>query len=344
MVPESMRALVVNDDGYAQGIPPSVPEDLEPFVTADTIPIPQPGRGEVLIKVRLAPVNPSDVAFILGVYGQPRVAGKPAGFEAVGDVVSSGGGPFANRLVGKRVSFYAGVSGSWAEYAVSDARTCFPLRAGVADADGAGLLINPFSAWAMRDLVRRSGAQAFIMTAGASQLGKLLVPLAKESDCRAISLVRRDEHVELMKERGAAHALNTTAPGFEDALARVVKDEKPRILFDALSSPLTHMVFRAMGSHSRWIVYGGLDYEPSPLPDPGQFIFRSKRIEGFWLTSWMRNSSVVQMMRAARGVQARFISGAWKTDVAAVVPIGEVLSRVPALLAGANRGKVLIAP
>jgi NADPH:quinone reductase-like Zn-dependent oxidoreductase len=292
----------------------------------------------------MAPVNPSDVAFVQGVYGQPRVAGEPAGFEGVGEVVSSGGGLIADRLVGRRVSFFAGVSGSWAEYSVSEARTCIPLRSGVSDEDGAALLVNPFSAWAMQGIVRRGGAKAFVMTAGASQLGKLMVSLARDSGHRPISLVRRDEHVELMKGHGATHVLNTEAPDFHDALLGVLKSEKPRILLDALSSPLAQSVFQAMGAHSRWIVYGGLDYQPVTLPDPGQLIFQSKRVEGFWLTSWMKDSSIVQVTRAALGVQARFVSGAWKTDVAAVVPIAEAFSRVPALLALANQGKIMIAP
>jgi NADPH:quinone reductase-like Zn-dependent oxidoreductase len=344
VVPEIMHALVQSNSGFAEDIPSAALESLEPYLTEATIPTPTPSRGEVLIKVRMSPVNPSDVAFISGVYGQPRVAGRPAGFEAVGEVVASGGGLMANRLVGKRVSFFAGVSGSWAEYAVAAARTCIPLRAEVADEDGAALLVNPFSAWVMYGIVRRSGAKAFLMTAGASQLGKLMVSLASEGGLRPISLVRRNEHIEPLRALGATHVLNTEAPDFEDALHRLLQAEKPRILLDALSNPLAQSVFLAMGPRSRWIVYGGLDYHPVALPDPGQLIFRSKRVEGFWLTSWLQDGSILQTARAARGVQARFVSGTWKTDVAAIVPMAEAFSRVPALLGGANQGKVMIAP
>jgi NADPH:quinone reductase-like Zn-dependent oxidoreductase len=157
-----MSALVQSESGFARELPATLGlESLDPHVTAETIPTPKPRRGQVLIRVRMAPVNPSDVAFIKGVYGQPRVAGMPAGFEGVGDVVMSGGGLMAKRLVGKRVSFFAGVSGSWAEYAVSEARTCIPLRSEVGDEDGAALMINPFSAWAMQGIVRREGTSAF---------------------------------------------------------------------------------------------------------------------------------------------------------------------------------------
>jgi NADPH:quinone reductase-like Zn-dependent oxidoreductase len=341
----SMPALVQTQDGYASELPDSTTfESLDPYLAATMATTPAPGRGEVLIRVRMAPVNPSDITFIVGAYGQPRVAGAPAGFEGVGEVVRSGGGLIADRLVDKRVSFYAGVSGSWAGYAVAAARTCIPLRDDVSDENGAALLINPMSAWAMYDLVRREGAKAFVMTAASSQLCKLVTTLASEKGYRPISLVRRDEQIEPLRRLGAAHVLNTEAPGFNESLAGVLKVEKPRILLDALSGPLPQSVFAAMGKDSRWVVYGGLDLRPASLPDPGQLIFQSKRIEGFWLTSWLQNGSPIRMLKAARGVQSRFASGAWNTDVAERVPLSEALARIPALLAGANRGKVLLTP
>ncbi|MEN8238378.1 MAG: zinc-binding dehydrogenase [Actinomycetota bacterium] len=343
-IPENMRALVLKESGFATDAPSESLESLDPFVTEETIQTPTPRRGEVVVRVRMAPFNPSDVAFIRGVYGLPRVAGTPAGFEGVGDVVSSGGGLMANRLVGKRVAFYAGVSGSWAQYAVSEARACIPLRSAVSDENGAALLVNPFSAWAMQDIVRQEGAKAFVMTAGASQLGKLVVALAEDEGYRPISIVRRQEQIEPLKRLGAAHVLNSEAPDFADALKSVLDEERPRILLDAMSGPFAESVFSAMGPRSRWIVYGGLDLRPAPVPGPDQLIFQSKRIEGFWLTSWMQSSSTIRLLQASRGVQARFASGAWNTDVAAVVPIAEAHSRVPAYLAGANQGKVMLTP
>jgi NADPH:quinone reductase-like Zn-dependent oxidoreductase len=292
----------------------------------------------------MAPINPSDVAFIAGAYGQPRVAGVPAGFEGVGEVVASGGGNYPDGLVGRRVSFFAGVSGSWAEYAVAEAQTCVPLRSGVSDEDGAALLVNPFSVWAMFDIVREEGPEAFVMTAGASQLCKLLTVLAAENGYRPVSLVRRDEQIEPLTELGASHVLNTESAEFTEELKTVLREERPRVLLDALSGPLAASVFAAMGRGSRWILYGGLDPRPASLPDPGAMIFRGKRIEGFWLTTWLAAGSGDRMLRASEAVQAMFINGTWTTDVAARVPLAEAHERVPGLLAGANQGKVMLVP
>ncbi len=344
-VPTTMQALVQTQSGYAAELPSSTEiESLDPYLRYEGIPTPTPDKGQVLIKVTMAPINPSDVTFVAGAYGQPRVEGVPAGFEGVGEVVASGGGLIADRMVGRRVSFVTGLSGSWAEYAVAEAKTCIPLRTGVRDEDGAAMMVNPFSAWAMYDLVHREGQKAFVMTAAASQLCKLLTVLAARHGHRPISLVRRDEHIEPLQALGGTHVLNTEGPDFQESMTEVLKQERPRILLDALTGPLPASVFQAMGRGSRWIIYGGLDLRPASLPEPGELIFRGKRIEGFWLTSWLRSGSLVRVGRAAVAVQGLFVDGTWTTDIAATVPLAEAHARVPGLLAGPNEGKVMLTP
>ena len=117
-IPKTMQALVVKGEGFSgtsEG--PSITA-LEPWLELREIDVPQPAQGQVLVKVGLGGVNPSDLHFIKGEYGRPRVKGVPAGFEGMGTVVASG--PGAERLIGKRAGFVAGDSGAWAEYALAD--------------------------------------------------------------------------------------------------------------------------------------------------------------------------------------------------------------------------------
>jgi len=343
-IPATMRALVLDHDGYDPTMGSGGLETLDGFVTLKTVDVPRPRAGQVLIRVGLSPINPSDVAFIKGAYGQPRVAGRPAGFEGVGEVVASGGGFLANRLKGRRVAFFAGISGAWAEYAVASAMTCIVLRKDVSDEDGAALLVNPFSAFAMVDIARRRGAGAFVMTAGASQLCKLMAGLARDRGIAAIALVRREAQIEPMKRAGAAAVLDTESPDFEAALEKVLKAHEPSILFDALGGGVAEPVFRAMGDEARWVIYGGLAALTAPLPDPGQFIFRKKRIEGFWLTEWLAKAGTIRTLLASRAVQARFASGVWKTELADRVSLAEAHAKVPGYFSGANPGKVMLTP
>ncbi|UVK40619.1 zinc-binding dehydrogenase [Mesorhizobium sp. AR10] len=343
-VPSEMKALLLVGDGYTKTPNSSVLEAMEPYLQPGVIAVPTPGPTQVLIKVSLSSINPSDIAFIKGQYGQPRAKGQPAGFEGVGTVVASGDEPYPKNLIGKRVAFATGVStwGSWAEYAVAEAVVCIPLLDTVRDEDGAAMIVNPLTALAMFDIVKQEGEKAFIMTAGASQLCKLIIGLAKEEGFRPIVTVRRDDQIPLLKELGAAHVLNEKAADFKATLREVVKAEQPRIFLDAVTGPLASVIFDVMPKRSRWIIYGRLDPDTTIIREPGQLIFQHKHIEGFWLSEWMRQ------FRDRRGpaileAQKRFSDGRWSTDVTAIVPLAEAMTKVPAELAKPN-GKVFIKP
>ncbi|WP_214472046.1 zinc-binding dehydrogenase [Mesorhizobium sp. dw_380] len=343
-IPSEMKALLLVGDGYTKTPSGSALEAMEPYLQPGGIAVPTPGPSQVLIKVSLASINPSDVAFIKGQYAQPRAKGQPAGFEGVGTVVASGDEPYPKNLIGKRVAFTTGVTnwGSWAEYAVAEAAVCIPLLGTVRDEDGAAMIVNPLTAIAMLDIVKTEGERAFIMTAGASQLSKLIIGLAKEAGFRPVVTVRRDEQIAPLKELGAAHVLNEKAADFKTVLRQVMKAEQPRIFLDAVTGPLASAIFDVMPKRARWIIYGRLDPEATVIRQPGQLIFQHKHIEGFWLSEWMRQS------RERRGAaileaQQRFSDGRWSTDVTAIVPLAEAMARVPVELAKPN-GKVFIQP
>ncbi|TPN55053.1 MULTISPECIES: zinc-binding dehydrogenase [unclassified Mesorhizobium] len=343
-IPSEMQALLLVGDGYTRTPSGSVLEAMEPYIEPGSIAVPAPGPSQVLIRVSLASINPSDVAFIKGQYGQPRAKGQPAGFEGVGTVVAGGDEPYSKSLIGKRVAFATGVTnwGSWAQYAVAEAAVCIPLLDTVRDEDGAAMIVNPLTAIAMFDIVKQEGEKAFVMTAGASQLCKLIIGLAGEAGFRPIVTVRRDDQIALLKELGAAHVLNEKAPDFKAALRQVMKEEQPRIFLDAVTGPLASAIFDAMPKRSRWIIYGRLDTDATVIREPGQLIFQHKHIEGFWLSEWMRQ------FKDRRGpaileAQKRFSDGRWSTDVTAVVPLAEAMARLPAELAKPN-GKVFIRP
>jgi NADPH:quinone reductase-like Zn-dependent oxidoreductase len=341
-IPQTMRALVQKHDGYSgtsEG--PSI-QSLEPYLEEREIAVPQPGPGQVLVKVGLGGINPSDLHFIKGEYGRPRVKGAPAGFEGMGTVVAAGAG--AEKLVGKRAGFVAGDSGAWAEYALADASSCVPVIDAVRDEDAAALFVNPLTAIAMFEEMKKSQAKAFIMTAAASQLCKLIAGLARDEGHEAIAIVRRDEHVATLKALGAAHVLNSASPGFMAEVGRVIETAKPRVMLDAVADQTSSDIFFLMGSRARWIIYGKLSSEAPLLTQPGQFIFMDKKIEGFWLSKWLKHAPREEVFAAGAKVQQRFASGAWKTDVAAIVPLGEAMARLPKELAGANHGKVFIKP
>src|SRR5690242_2265279 len=120
-IPATMRAVQLRAyDGKPESI------------TVGDMPVPRPGPGEVLVKIFASPVNPSDLTFIQGLYGFKKPLPAVPGFEGSGTVVEAGSGMLARYMKGKRVACAAAdpntSGGMWAEYVVTPAKFCMPLR------------------------------------------------------------------------------------------------------------------------------------------------------------------------------------------------------------------------
>lgn len=334
-----MQALVLLRDGYADAN--AEPAALDELLALRRLRRPQPGHGQLLVEVALSPVNPSDLLYIAGTYGQPRLRGTPAGFEGSG-VVVGGGDAHASALAGRRVSFLAGASGAWADFAITDLALCVPVDDRLRDEDAAALMVNPLTAIAMIDLAAEAGARAVVLTAAASQLGRMLIVLARERGIAPIAVVRKPDAAPALRALGAAEALASGAPGYAERLAAALEAHKPRILLDAVGDPVAAEIFLAMPPHSRWIAYGVLSASGPCLPDTRAFVFSNKRIEGFWLSRWLRTASPAARASATQAVQQRFLAGTWRTQVAARVALADAPQALPAALQ--LPGKVLIEP
>lgn len=325
---DNMQAIVVRGSGYAATATGPLIEAADEWLELRTLPVPKLSDGQALIKVRTASVNPSDVHFIKGEYGQPRVGGAVAGFEGCGDVID---GPA--HLLGQRVAFVAGPdgSGAWAEYAVADANACIPLRPEISDADGAAQIVNPLTARAMMGMAKSAG-DAVIITAGNAQLGKLMIGLAADMGVKVITTVRRAEAAAQLHALGADRVLCTADADFAEQARAAIAQCKPRMMLDAVCDTVSEQLFVAMPNRARWVCYGKLSTELPTLTQMGQLIFMSKQIEGFWLTNWFRQTELADQITAIQDVQARFADGRWSTDVSATLRLDEVIDRLATAL------------
>ncbi|HLQ45904.1 MAG TPA: alcohol dehydrogenase catalytic domain-containing protein, partial [Planctomycetaceae bacterium] len=110
---------------------------------------PQPQPGEVLVRMLLSPINPSDLMTVRGEYGKlPKLPCTP-GYEGVGIVEASGGGLLGKLLVGKRVALLNGINGNWQERTTALAKQAVPLPRGLPAEQGATFFVNPTTAFAM---------------------------------------------------------------------------------------------------------------------------------------------------------------------------------------------------
>lgn len=341
-LPQTTLGLALKEGGYAAAPTPQVPENLSDFLEAREIALPELSDGQVMIEVGLSPVNPSDLFFVQGGYGQPRVQGNAAGFEGVGTVIG-GKGKMAEALVGQRVAFLGTATGAWAKHAISDAAICIPLHPALEEKDAAALVVNPLTAVALIERVKETGSKACIINAAGSQLGRLMLGLARDEGLAAIAVIRRAGAEDELRELGATEVLISSDAGFKAAAGAAIKTHKPRVLLDAVGDQATADLFFAMPTRSRWVSYGKMSDDMPALSQMGQFIFMDKHIEGFWLSRWLPAAAPERQMAVIKQVQERFISGKWSTRVGAELSLEEAIDGViPAY--NASTGKVMIRP
>lgn len=334
-IPKTMRAVQLREyDGKPESI------------TVGEIPVPRPGPGQVLVKVFASPVNPSDLMFIQGLYGFKKSLSAVPGFEGSGTVVEAGAGAFPRFLKGKRVACAAAdpkiSGGMWAEYVVTSAQLCIPLRKAVSLEQGASLLVNPFTAWALMDEARRGHHRAVVQTAAASALGRMIVRLGQRFSIPVINVVRRSEQVELLRAMGFEYVVNSSEEKFAEELRDVCRKLGATIGFDAVAGEMSGIVLRTQPPGARLLVYGGLSLAASQA-DPASLIFEGKRLEGFWLTGWLGSKSLISQLRIAGQVQ-KLLSSDLKTEFQAKVSLHDAAKALQQYAANMTAGKVLLMP
>jgi NADPH2:quinone reductase len=271
-----------------------------------TVELPAPGPDEVLVRIEAAPLNPSDMGLLFGgadmtqaVAGgtadAPTVTAKlsppimaamagrvgesmPVGNEGGGVVVAAGSSGAAQALLNRTVGVLGGAM--YSQYRILHVSQCLALPEGTTPAEGAACFVNPLTALGMTETMKLEGHKALVHTAAASNLGQMLVKLCKADGIPLVNVVRRPEHVTLLKGIGAQYVCDSSSPNFQDELTDAMEATGATIAFDAIGggrqagqilSAMETAAVRSMMEFSRYgsttykqvYIYGGLDRGPT---------------------------------------------------------------------------------
>ena len=252
------------------------------------IPIPKPVGDQLLIKVHSSPVNPSDIYFMRGIWGIPLTHPFTPGWEGSGELIEVGEDAcdYAKSLVGKRVAFMIGtnksypwtVGGSMAEYAVTEIKSVVPLIDEIDFEAGASSFVNPMTGLSMVGRLKELKTKSVIITAAASQLGRMLVNICKNEEITTICTVRKQEQVELVK---GDHVVNTSDADWKKQMAKICGELKPTGCLECISGSMVGDMMNCLAPGGTLILYGTLS-EEKPVID-NSMITKGHRIEGFLL-------------------------------------------------------------
>jgi NADPH:quinone reductase-like Zn-dependent oxidoreductase len=309
--------------------------------------VPQPKSGEVLVRMLLSPVNPSDLMTIRGVYGkQPTLPCTP-GYEGVGVVEASGGGLLGKLLVGKRVALLNGINGNWQERTTVLAKQAVPLPKGLAAEQGATFFVNPTTAFAMtRRVLAVPSGDWLLQTAAASELGKMVVRLGRRFGFKTLNIVRRAEQADILKKLGADavvvfDAAKQSAEDLQREVRNVVGSHGVRFAIDPVGGATASAVVKSLAPNGRLLVYGTLSPEPLSF-SPRDLMTPGASISGFWLARWLPQMSLLAKLKLIRTVSGLIQDGTLTSDIGEVFSIDQVIDAARAAETSGRAGKILL--
>lgn len=304
-------------------------------------PIPQPGPGQVRLKVILSPVHNHDLSTVRGQYGYRPELPAIGGSEAVGIIDAVGEGLDAG-MVGRRVAA-AGIHGAWAEYVLASATGLVPVPDTIPDESAAQLVAMPFSAITLLDHLDVSSGDWIIQNAANGAVGRMLSRLAAARGVNCVSLVRRADGVAELQASGIANAVSTAENGWQDRVREVTAGAAIRVGVDSVGGTASGDLAALIGDGGQMVVFGSMTAQPVVIP-PGEFIFRNLTLRGFWGSS-VRERLPQERRAALMGeVIGRVMSGDLPLPVDGIFGLDRPADAVRASLTPGKVGKVLFRP
>jgi NADPH2:quinone reductase len=215
--------------------------------------VPEPGEGEVLVKIEAIGVNYIDTYFRAGFYKAPESPVK-LGSEAAGKVVKAGRG--ANWQVGQRVA-YAMARGSYAEYAVVPQQFLVELPAAVSFENGAAVMLQGMTAhYLTHSTYPLKAGDTCLIHAAAGGAGLMLVQIAKIAGATVIGTVSTKEKAQLAHESGADHIIFYIEQDFVTEVKGITNGKGVNVVYDSVGKTTFHKSLDCLRPRGLMVTFG----------------------------------------------------------------------------------------
>lgn len=330
--------MSMNENHYAEFSECSMkPQDVLEYVSG---PMPVPAEGEVLIRMKAAPINPADINFVQGVYGvKPVLPHSRAGLEGCGVVEESHAEGFRK---GDEVILLRGV-GSWSEFAAVPAVNVMKLPVKVDPVQAAMLKVNPLTALRMLEgFVSLTPGDWVVQNAANSGVGRCIIQLAREMGVKTVNFVRRPD--ELRDELTALGADLVVGEDDEDVVKNTLErldGKRPVLASNAVGGESALRLMDMLAPGGSMVTYGAMSRKSIKVPN-GFLIFKGIRLEGLWVTQWLKNAPAPDIEAAYDKLARLMADGRLKQAVDTVFPLSDVRRAVEKAQEEFRSGKVVL--
>ena len=305
-------------------------------------PMPEPGPGEVRVRMLASPINPSDLLVVRGRYGVLPTLPATPGFEGVGVVDQAGPGLVGKLLVGRRVAVLNQAGGNWAEFVTVPAIRAVPVANDLPDEQVASFFVNPATVLAMvRHVLKVPKGTWLLQSAAGSSLGRMIVKLGRHDGFKTINVVRRHEAIAELKAFGGDAVISSSDGPIEDQVRAIVGKEGVSYALDPVGGATGTGVFESLAPDGRMLVYGTLSAEPMAI-DSRRMIAGKRVVEGFWLGHWAARRNKVGMILLFHQITNLIRSGVLATEPGREFPLDAIADAAREAEAVGRQGKTLL--
>jgi putative PIG3 family NAD(P)H quinone oxidoreductase len=315
---------------------PGGPEVLQPV----TRPVPQPGPGEVLVKVAAAGVNRPDVLQRMGLYPMPPGAPTIPGLEIAGTIVAVADDVARWRIGDQVCALVAG--GGYAEYCTAPAGQCLPIPAGMSATDAAGLPETWFTVWS--NVVDRGHArygETILVHGGTSGIGITAIQLGKALGLKVIVTAGSEAKCTAALAAGASHAIDYAAQDFVAEVARITDKRGVDLVLDMVGGDYVPRNLQCLADDGRHV---SIAFQRGPRADLDLTAVMRKRLT---LTGSMLRPRPITFKTAIAetlegAIWPEFEAGRLHPMTDMVFPLAQAAHAHRRMEAGTHVGKIIL--
>lgn len=328
MLPATMTAI-----GFEA---PGGPEVLQPQV----VPVPNPGEGQVLVKVAYAGVNRPDVVQRRGLYPPPPGASPIPGLEIAGEIVALGGG-VSEVMLGQRICALVS-GGGYAEYCLAMAEHCLPVPAEMPLDRAAALPETLFTVW--HNVFERGWAkegETILVHGGTSGIGTMAIMLGKAFGLTVIVTCGDAQKCAAALQIGADHAIDYKTSDFVEEVKRITDGQGVELVLDMVAGDYVARNLRCMkedGRHVTIAVQGGMQ------ADLNMAVIMSRRytLTGSTLRPRSNQFKALLAQEIAANAWPLFTSGQLKPVMDQTFALADAAGAHARMEAGTHIGKIVL--
>jgi NADPH2:quinone reductase len=327
-IPTEMRAIEIKQPGG--------PEVLVPTRR----PVPQPGKGGVLIRVAAAGVNRPDILQRQGAYAPPPGTTDLPGLEVAGEVVAVGPETARWRVGDKVTALVAG--GGYAEYCVAPAPQCLPIPGKLAMIEAAALPETFFTVWTnVFERGRLQAGETFLVHGGSSGIGTTAIQLASRSGARVFTTAGSAEKCSKCRELGASVAIDYRTEDYVKVVERETGGKGVDLILDMVGGDYINRNLQCLAVDGRLVQIAFLKGAKAEINFANVMVKR-QTITG----STLRPRSVAQKGAIAQALEERVwplvAAGEVVPQIFATFPLEQAAEAHRLMETSAHVGKIML--